>query len=519
MPRLRDGFRVGVVLVLGGMLAGHPVMAQEGDTTLAYGQTVTGVLSDEHYEDRWTFAGQRGDVITLVMERTIDEPGGLDGYLILLGPDGTTLHEVDDTQDSVMPAVEDYELPADSLYTAVATRFGFANGISVGEYTLTLTKVDSGAPAPPAGEGGRTAPRWVASGLPAGLHRIRYLDPVDGTISPDDFDDWFIFRGHAGDVITLRMAARSGDLDPFLILTDANGYELARNDDAASATKDAAITDFTLPTDGTYLIRATRYGLANGPSAGDYRLVIDTQAEPVDLGAEAAPAALSYGTAATGALDLDHPGARYTITGRAGDRVTISVQRTGGDLNLALTLRGPDGAEIASSDAWIIPGEARIARLALPVSGIYTVEVLLSDLTTSGTYRVIALSEPHVRPSTGAFEPAPGLDIEVVLIWSSGVDLDLAVTDPAGQPGGVVTSRANDFCAEVRPAPVERVVWNRGTAAPGLYRASVGYRLNCAGQAEPVPFILALVRNGEVEFVGGTLAQEGDTYTTLLDFK
>jgi len=518
MPWLRVGLCIGLVFVLGGIRIGPPVMAQEGDTTLAYGQTVTGVLSDQHYEDRWTFAGQGGDVITLVMGRTVDEPGGLDGYLILLGPDGTTLQEVDDTQDSVMPVLENYELPADGIYTAVATRFGLANGISVGEYILTLTKVESGGAGVPEGEGSRTAPRWVTGGLPPGLHRILYLDPVDGTISPDDFDDWFIFRGNAGDVITLRMAARSGDLDPFLILTDFNGYELAHNDDAASDTRDAAITDFTLPAEGTYLVRATRYGFANGPTAGDYRLVIDTQAEPVDLGAEAAPAVLSYGTAATGTLDLDHPDARYTISGRAGDRVTISVRRTGGNLDLALVLRGPFGAEIASNDAWIIPGEARIARLALPATGTYTIEVLLGDLTTSGTYRVIALAEPRVRPSTGAFEPAPGLDIEVVLIWSSGVDLDLTVTDPAGQTSGVVTSRANDFCAEMRGAPVERVVWNRSTVAPGLYRVSVSYPLNCAGQAEPVSFILALVRNGDVEFVGGTLAQEGDTYTTLLDF-
>ncbi|HVO71643.1 MAG TPA: PPC domain-containing protein, partial [Aggregatilineaceae bacterium] len=314
-----------------------------------------------------------------------------------------------------------------------------------------------------------------------------------------------------------RMAASADDLDPFLILADANGYELARNDDSTSATKDAAIADFVLPVDGTYLVRATRYGFANGPSAGDYTLVIETGAEPIELGTEGTPTPLDYGTAATGALDLDHPGAGYTFTGRAGDRVTISVQRTSGDLDLALVLRGPDGAEIVSKYAWTVPGEARIARLALPADGTYAVEVLLNDLTTSGTYRVIALAEPSAQPSAGAFEPAPGLDIEVVLIWSSGADLDLAITDPEGQPDSLVTARANDFCADVRPAPVERVVWNQGTAAPGLYRISVDYRLNCTGQGDPVPFILAVVRHGEVEFVGGTLAQEGDAYTTLLD--
>jgi hypothetical protein len=518
MPWLRYGLWVGVALVLGGMLAGLPVMAQEDGTALAYGQTVTGALNDEHVEDRWTFAGQRGDIINLVMARTVDEPGGLDGYLILLGPDGTVLQDVDDAPDSVMPAIKNYGLPADGLYTVVATRFGFANGISAGEYTLTLTKVESGGAVAPEDAGGKTTPCWLAGGLPPGLHRILYNQPVSGAVTPDDVDDWYIFRGRAGDLIALRMAASAGDLDPFVILTDANGYELARNDDATGDTKDAAIAGFTLPEDGVYLIRATRYGFANGPSAGEYTLVIETGAEPVELGGEGSPAALSYGTAATGALDLDHPGRHYTFTGHAGDRVTISVQRTGGDLDLALSLRGPDGTEIASSRAWVTPGEARIARHALPTDGTYTVEVLLGDLTTSGTYRVIALTEPPARPSESAFEPAPGLDIEVVLIWSSGADLDLAITGPAGQPGGLVMARANDFCTDVHPAPVERMVWDQGTAAPGLYRVSVSYQLNCTGQREPVPFILAVVRNGEVEFVGGTLVQEGDAYTTLLDY-
>ena len=48
-------------------------------------------LGEENVEDRWTFEGRAGDVITLVMERAVDELGGLDGYLVLLGPDGATL--------------------------------------------------------------------------------------------------------------------------------------------------------------------------------------------------------------------------------------------------------------------------------------------------------------------------------------------------------------------------------------------------------------------------------------------
>ncbi len=37
--------------------------AQQPGVTLAYGETVSGRLDDTHYEDRWTFEGQHGDLI------------------------------------------------------------------------------------------------------------------------------------------------------------------------------------------------------------------------------------------------------------------------------------------------------------------------------------------------------------------------------------------------------------------------------------------------------------------------
>lgn len=496
-----------------------PAAPSSGDHTLAYGATVTGTLNDSQYEERWTFAGQRGESISLVMKRTVDEPGGLDGYMILQGPDGSTLQEVDDANESIMPALENYALPADGTYTVVATRFGFVNGFSAGEYTLTLTK--TGAPSVAAVQGvTESSARWVAAGtLPPGLRRIAYNEPVQGTISSDDFEDWYIFRGRAGDVITLRMPATQGDLDPYLILTDAAGYELARNDDASSGSHDAAITDFKLPVDGRYMIRATRYGFGNGPSSGSYTLTIKTQAAPVEAGSAEIPvAALVYGESAAGSLSQDQPTARYTFAGKAGDVVTIDVERADGSLDPSLVLYDPDGKKLASSDKWLSPAEARISRFALPAAGIYALDVQLEDFTTTGSYRVLLLSEPAAAPAQGAFQPAEGLDIEAVLIWSSKTDLDLSVIEPASSPAYQVTARANDFCTALSSAPVERIVWAQGTASAGLYTIQVSYRFNCTGQNEPVSFVLALVKHGKVEFVGGTLAGEGDTYSTLLEY-
>ena len=489
---------------------------QSDVATLHYGETVRGMLDDNHYEATWTFEGQAGDTIMLVMARTLDQPGGLDGYLILKAPDGSVLQEVDDSNNGVMPTLDAFTLPDDGLYTVVVTRFAGIDGLSTGEYLLTLTLLGD-EPGPSANMANAAGIHWLPGGvLPPGLRRLFYNTPTQGTVTTANVGDWYLFEGRAGDAVTVRMIATSGDLDTFVIVTDKQGVELARVDDNPDGGTDAVLADFVLPADGSYLVRATRYGFANGPSSGDYTLALETEASAPDFTGDIGTVEpLTLGDIANGALAIEHPATRYTFEGQAGQLVTAAAQRTGGDLDLALVLRGPDGVTLASAQGGDNLAEARLRRVRLPADGTYTLDVVLEDLATSGDYRLIALASPGLE-TAGAFEPAPGLDVEVVLIWASSADLDLAVSGPMGDRG-TTTARANDFCAEALPAPVERAIWDTGTAAAGTYSVSVRYSFNCAGTADPVQFMLALVADGQVvDLIGGTLARDGDVYTTPL---
>ncbi|MBN1565256.1 MAG: TlpA family protein disulfide reductase [Anaerolineae bacterium] len=492
--------------------------------TIAYGETVTGTIFDTDYAQAWTFTGSQGDVITATMSRADqadDDPGGLDGYMQLIGPDGDILIEVDDSQ-TVMPVIETYELPADGTYTLVATRFAFANGLSTGAYTLTLEHVaalttppDTGASATGAGT------NWLPNNtLPADLYWINYNEQVAGSLADDPFDQWYIFQGTAGDVITIQMNATAADandetapaLDPFLMLTTLNGLELAHNDDASDTSTGAAITDFTLPVSATYLIRATRYGLENGPSTGDYTLIIATEAPAAAANIPSSP--IIPGQIVTGSLDLQQSRARYFLTVSAGDWITISAQRTSGDLDLELQLYDPAEELIVIHPRSVNAGETRIAHHEITVGGIYQVEVRLNNLMSSGDYQLIVLPAAPTTVDPGAFVPAAGLGVEVVLIWNSATDLDLSVlADPPA--ADEQTSHVNDFCADTVTTPIERFTQAAGSPVYTEYTVQITYQLNCTGQSEPVNFLLAIAVDGEVvDVIGGTLAREGDTYTT-----
>lgn len=104
-------------------------------SSISFGQTVTGHISDDNYEDKWDFEGISGDVISISMTKT---SGNLDTYLELRNSTGQLLIENDDSGQTNNSLIESYTLPTTDTYTIVATRYLKRGGERSGDYELSL---------------------------------------------------------------------------------------------------------------------------------------------------------------------------------------------------------------------------------------------------------------------------------------------------------------------------------------------------------------------------------------------
>ncbi|MBL8161465.1 MAG: pre-peptidase C-terminal domain-containing protein [Anaerolineae bacterium] len=228
-----------------------PLGGSAAPQSIAYGETAQGSISDAAFGALYTFSGQVGDTIGVRMDKT---SGDLDAFLILLDSNGLKLAENDDDpagfdRDSYL----EFSLPASGTYTILATRFQEEGGNSQGNYTLTLEL--------------RGAPLEAVS--------IAIGESVSGTLDATTSRAAYSLTVSGEQTVSIRLNRTSGDLDALLIVLDASGNEIARNDDAASGdTRDALIEGLTL-SEGTYTIVATRFQESIGLTSGDFILTVE----------------------------------------------------------------------------------------------------------------------------------------------------------------------------------------------------------------------------------------------------
>lgn len=188
---------------------------------------------------------------------------------------------------------------------------------------------------------------------------------VTGTIRVTDPFEAYSFTGATGDIVTIRMDATSGNLDPKLFLLDPSGNLVAVNDDKAAGNTNAEIANQTLVSDGLYTIVATHYGQDLGGTQGDYILTL------------------------TGA-NLEAPPALAGLNLTTGSVEVSLLWNTNADLQLLV--RDPSGASVyddvpRSNSGGVLERNGNVncaSTTTSPVSYIYWP----TDRLPAGTYEV-----------------------------------------------------------------------------------------------------------------------------------
>ena len=199
------------------------------------------------------------------------------------------------------------------------------------------------------------------------------------------------FHGSGGQTIDVTMERDSGDLDPFLMVLDASGRELARGDDITPADTTAAIRGLTLPADGDYLIVASRYGQRFGDSIGDFTLSVTLHNPAADDGGTVAEP-IVYDELRTGTITNAQFEYVYTFEGQAGDLISLQASEASGNLDTSITLTDNFGNTLARNDDDIsnTSTNAALRRVLLPADGYYSIVVTRFQGqrgTTAGEFR------------------------------------------------------------------------------------------------------------------------------------
>lgn len=214
-----------------------------------------------------------------------------------------------------------------------------------------------------------------------------------GVINDSNHEFRYEFEAQRGDIANIQMEMIAGDLDPLLILVDADGELIAQNDDSEvplGSPRDAYLQDIVIPETGTYTVVATRFQQQLGTSTGTFNLTLEVTPAPITDDGDTIR--LSYGDTYEGRLNSDTFSQQFAFEAMAGDTITIVMERETGDLDPYLELFNPLAQLIAENDdAAPESRNAGIINLRIPASGQYVIvasRFQQENGTTQGTYRL-----------------------------------------------------------------------------------------------------------------------------------
>jgi sRNA-binding regulator protein Hfq len=348
-----------------------PGASSAGALPISYGETINGTITTaESYKD-YTFNGSQGDQVTIT---AISQDGVFDPYLTLYDGQGNFLVADDDSY--VAPNAQIIlSLPSTDAYVIRVQAY---NNITTGSYSLTLSNSAMGALPPPPGPPATSAATTA----------IRYGDSLNGEIpaSAPDVLEVYTFAGSQGDQVTITVSSQIQNFDPYLVLLNSGGSQVAYDDDSYGNLNPSI--NLALPYDDTYTIYV---GAVRQASSGKFIISLSksAQAAPPANPPGSTATAIGYGDTLTGSLPPNAPGALvpYTFTGTQGDQVTITVVSQVQSLDPYVILLDSNGSQVAYDDDSYGNFNPLIS-LVLPATGSYTIYVGATNQGASGSFTI-----------------------------------------------------------------------------------------------------------------------------------
>ncbi len=324
---------------------------QQGDQ-LPFGETVTGEITNEEFRQLYTFSGNEGQVIAIRMTRV---EGDLDPVVLLMNTNGVVLSYSDDEDEGRNALISSQRLPTNGTYVVIATRFGHEHGSTTGTYEIRMDSL------------GATA----SSGSSLNLGTS-----IVGEITNERHEVIYTFEAERGQVINIYMKRTSGNLDPLLDLFDASGGYLISGDDDPNSygSLNAAILNFMIPNNGSYIIRATRWGYDVGTSSGSFLIEL-TEIPPETLGTRPANARfMAYDDTVTSQIDNEISIRFFQFEATRGDVISAVATRETGNISPQLSLLYMDLRPISVGTTGSGQEESRISA-TIPENGRYLLAV------------------------------------------------------------------------------------------------------------------------------------------------
>jgi len=426
---MRKFFLTLTILFLLSVLGVLGVHAQDDMLVLAYGQMIDGSLNADQPSAFYAFDALRNDVITITMEVT---GGEIDPFLVLNDSARRPLI-TDDNSGGGVNARLTFVIPGDGRYIIQSTHAGGGLAEITGTFRLTLTSagfegepvlVDPAAVQPalptptPAGESTPVTEPAVEStpavsdapveqGDSTRLVALTSGSRINDTLTRQTPLRFYWFEAGEGDQVTLTPEPL-GAFQPLLILYNASFAEIQRSADGTALTA-------SFDTDGIYFVSVSVPAVTS--EGGDYGFSFDLRG---NLAQEGNFIDVLYGQSQQGTIDNNIPAVTYRFFGSAGDNVTISMSRVGGDLDSYLYLFDSNGQPLfEDNDSGGTDGNARIV-FSLPADGAYLIMATRlgqTQGTTSGSYLLDLLSDaapPVVQPTAAPTLPADYADFPTI---------------------------------------------------------------------------------------------------------